>query len=134
MEQPYNNGQQASPQQNPAQAANQSAVQQTAPQNLTQAGGPVTQQPSHAQMMNQNAVQQQPAQEQVVAVRKNGDGDIVELKLTSGRVVDYKTAQSMAKNNEIENVQVFRGRDDEEHLRSTPDGRKDNNLDNLPTF
>ncbi|WP_166238357.1 DUF3892 domain-containing protein [Paenibacillus turpanensis] len=73
-------------------------------------------------------------QEQVVAVRKNGDGDIVELKLTSGRVVDYKTAQAMAKNNEIYNVQVFRGRDDEEHLRSTPDGRTDNNLDNLPTF
>src|SRR5699024_56118 len=79
--------------------------------------------------------QQQPTeQEQVVAVRKNSDGDIVELKLTSGRVVDYKTAQAMAKNEEIAHVQVFRGRDHEEHLRSVPDGRKDNNLDNLPTF
>jgi len=73
-------------------------------------------------------------QEEVVAVRKNGDGDIVDLKLTSGKVVDYKTAQSMVKNNEIQNLNVFRGRDNEEHLRSNADGRKDNNLDNLPTF
>ncbi len=73
-------------------------------------------------------------QEQVAAVRKNGDGDIVELKLSSGQVVDYKTAQQMAKNNQIRNVNVFRGRDGDEHLRSDPDGREDNNLDNLPTF
>ena len=72
--------------------------------------------------------------EQIVAVRKNNDGDIVELKLSSGQVVDYKLAQQMAKNNEIENVNVFRGRDNEEHLRSNPDGREDNNLDNLPIF
>jgi len=78
--------------------------------------------------------QQQQSQEEVVAVRKNGDGDIVDLKLTSGKVVDYKTAQSMVKNNEIQNLNVFKGRDHEEHLRSNADGRKDNNLDNLPTF
>lgn len=73
-------------------------------------------------------------QEQVVAVRKNGDGDIVELKLTSGKVVDYKTAQTMVKNDEIAHLNVFRGRDGDEHLRSDADGRKDNNLDELPTF
>jgi hypothetical protein len=78
--------------------------------------------------------QQQNLTEQVVAVRKNGDGDIVELKLTSGQVVDYKTAQQMVKNNQIAGMNVFRGRDHEEHLRSDPDGRKDNNLDNLPFF
>ena len=72
--------------------------------------------------------------EQVVAVRKNGDGDIVELKLTSGQVVDYKTAQAMAKNGQIEGVNVFKGRDGDEHLRSNADGILENNLDNLPTF
>ncbi len=77
---------------------------------------------------------QEDQQDEVVAVRKNSDGDIVELKLDSGRVVDYKTAQTMVKNNEIRNLNVFKGRDHEEHLRSNPDGRKDNNLDNLPTF
>lgn len=79
-------------------------------------------------------MEQQHQQEQVVAVRKNGDGDIVELKLSSGNVVDYKKAQAMVRNNEIQNLQLFRGRDHEEHLRSVPDGREDNNLDNLPTF
>lgn len=77
---------------------------------------------------------QQSQQEEVVAVRKNGDGDIVDLKLTSGKVVDYKTAQSMVKNNEIQGLNVFKGRDNDEHLRSNADGRKDNNLDNLPSF
>ncbi|AEI42503.1 DUF3892 domain-containing protein [Paenibacillus mucilaginosus] len=72
--------------------------------------------------------------EQVVAVRKNGDGDIVELKLSSGQVVDYLEAQAMAKNGQIANVNVFRGRDGDEHLRSNADGDPSNNLDNLPGF
>ncbi|MFG6116349.1 DUF3892 domain-containing protein [Halobacillus sp. MO56] len=72
--------------------------------------------------------------EQVVAVRKNGDGDIIELKLSSGQVVDYKQAQQMADNGEIEHVNTFKGRDGDKHLRSDADGDPTNNLDNLPTF
>ncbi|OQM45873.1 DUF3892 domain-containing protein [Anoxybacillus sp. PDR2] len=72
--------------------------------------------------------------EKVVAVRKNGDGDIVELKLSSGRIVDYKQAQVMAQNGEIEGVNTFRGKDGDWHLRSNADGDPSNNLDNLPTF
>ncbi|WP_028781886.1 DUF3892 domain-containing protein [Thalassobacillus devorans] len=72
--------------------------------------------------------------EQVVAVRKNGDGDIIELKLSSGQVVDYKQAQQMADNGEIEHVNTFRGRDGDKHLRSDADGDPTNNLDNLPIF
>jgi DNA-directed RNA polymerase alpha subunit len=79
-------------------------------------------------------VNQMNNKQQVVAVRKNGDGDIVELQLSSGQVVDYKEAQQMAKNEMIDNVNVFKGRDGDEHLRSNADGRKDNNLDQLPTF
>ena len=77
---------------------------------------------------------QQNNRQQIVAGRKNGDGDIVELQLSSGQVVGYQEAQQMAKNDQIENVNVFKGRDGDEHLRSDPDGRTDNNLDNLPTF
>ena len=77
---------------------------------------------------------EQQEQQRVVAVRKNADGDIVELKLSSGQVVDYKQAQQMARDGLIAGVNVFRGRDGEPHLRSDPDGRKDNNLDELPTF
>ncbi|TCP30605.1 uncharacterized protein DUF3892 [Scopulibacillus darangshiensis] len=69
-----------------------------------------------------------------VAVRKNGDGDIVELKTSSGKVVDYKEAQAMAKGGQVEGVNVFKGRDGDEHLRSNADGDPSNNLDNLPTF
>ncbi|MCD9021389.1 DUF3892 domain-containing protein [Cohnella silvisoli] len=77
---------------------------------------------------------QESGKQQIVAVRKNGDGDIVELQLSSGQVVGYKEAQQMAKNDQIENVNVFKGRDGDEHLRSDADGRTDNNLDQLPTF
>ncbi|WP_106768230.1 DUF3892 domain-containing protein [Paenibacillus faecalis] len=76
----------------------------------------------------------QDQQAEVIAVRKNSDGDIVELKLSTGSVVDYKTAQQMVQNKEIKNLNVFRGRDDELHLRSNADGDPSNNLDNLPTF
>ncbi|WEK55553.1 MAG: DUF3892 domain-containing protein [Candidatus Cohnella colombiensis] len=72
--------------------------------------------------------------QQVTAVRKNGDGDIIQLQLSSGQVVDYKEAQQMAKANLIDNVNVFRGRDGDEHLRSNADGIEENNLDQLPTF
>jgi hypothetical protein len=72
--------------------------------------------------------------EKIVAVRKNGDGDIIELKTDSGKIVDYKTAQQMAQEGEIEGVNVFKGRDGEPHLRSNADGDPTNNLDQLPTF
>ncbi len=70
----------------------------------------------------------------VVAVRKNGDGDIIKLKLSDGNEVDYLVAQRLAAQGLIENVQLFKGRDGDQHLRSIPDGDKSNNLDNLPLF
>ena len=73
-------------------------------------------------------------QESVIAVRKNGDDDIIELKLSNGQVVDYKEAQQMAKSGMIVNVNVFKDGDGEEHLRSNLDGDPTNNLDNLPQF
>jgi hypothetical protein len=66
---------------------------------------------------------------QVIAVRKNRDGDIVQLQLSSGEVMDYKTAQQMAKSNRMDSVNVDGGRDGEAHLRSAPDGREENNLE-----
>ena len=72
--------------------------------------------------------------EQIVAVQKNEDGDIVKMKLSSGQVVDYKQAQQMADNGELEHVNTFKGRDGDKHLRSDADGDPSNNLDNLPKF
>ncbi|MDQ0191409.1 DUF3892 domain-containing protein [Alicyclobacillus cycloheptanicus] len=75
-----------------------------------------------------------PSQNRVVAVRKNGDGDIVQFKLADGRVVDYPQAIEMAKNGQIEHANAFRGRDGDFHIRSDADGDPSNNFDNLPQF
>ncbi|WP_232698948.1 DUF3892 domain-containing protein [Brevibacillus daliensis] len=70
----------------------------------------------------------------VIAVRKNGDGDIIKLKLSDGNEVDYLVAQRLASEGLIEHVQVFTGKDGGKHLRSIPDGDPSNNLDNMPLF
>lgn len=70
----------------------------------------------------------------VIAVRKNGDGDIIKLQLSNGNEVDYLVAQRLAEQGQIDNVQVFTGRDGDKHLRSIPDGDPSNNLDNMPLF
>ncbi|UOE95381.1 DUF3892 domain-containing protein [Alkalihalobacillus sp. LMS39] len=72
--------------------------------------------------------------ETFVAVRKNSEGDIIELKTSEGRVLDYKQAQQEVTNGVIMGANVFKGRDGEPHLRSNADGNPDNNLDNLPQF
>ncbi|ANE48949.1 hypothetical protein SY83_15295 [Paenibacillus swuensis] len=72
--------------------------------------------------------------EEVVAVRKNDEGDIIAFKFATGREVDYKEAQLMAKAEQINNVSVIKGKDGDDHLRSNPDGTKANNLDQLPLF
>lgn len=71
--------------------------------------------------------------EQIVAVRKNEDDDIIAFKTSSGRVLDYITALDEAKAGKLAHVDVFHkyGRD---IIRSEPDGIKENNLDNLPDF
>ena len=77
---------------------------------------------------------QRKGQKKVVAVQKNGDGDIINFKFESGEVVDYKTAIEMEKNGEIAHANTFKGRDGEFHIRSDADGDPSNNFDNLPTF
>jgi len=71
--------------------------------------------------------------EQIVAVRKNEDDDIIAFKTSSGREIDYITALDEAKAGKLAHVDVFHkyGRD---IIRSEPDGIKENNLDNLPSF
>lgn len=75
----------------------------------------------------------QPGKEQIVAVRKNDDGDLIAFKTDNGRELDYVTALIEAKAGRLAHVDVFHkyGRD---ILRSEPDGIKENNLDHLPDF
>jgi hypothetical protein len=71
--------------------------------------------------------------EEIVAVKKNDDGDIIAFKTSSGRELDYLTALDEAKAGNLAHVDVFHkyGRD---IIRSEPDGIKENNLDQLPEF
>ncbi|NRD77962.1 DUF3892 domain-containing protein [Bacillus sp. BRMEA1] len=80
------------------------------------------------------AVQQHvDGKEEVVAVRKNDEGDIIAFKTNTGRELDYLTALDEAKSGKIAHIDVFHkyGRD---IIRSEPDGIKENNLDQLPEF
>lgn len=71
--------------------------------------------------------------EEITAIRKNDDGDIIAFKMKTGRELDYVTALNEAKAGNIAHIDVFHkyGRD---IIRSEPDGIKENNLDNLPLF
>ncbi|PFA67130.1 hypothetical protein CN378_12200 [Bacillus sp. AFS015802] len=71
--------------------------------------------------------------EQIVAVRRNRDNDLIAFKTESGRELDYITALEEAKLGKIAHVDVIHryGRD---VLRSEPDGLKENNLSELPSF
>ncbi|HAM80629.1 DUF3892 domain-containing protein [Ornithinibacillus bavariensis] len=83
---------------------------------------------------NENKSQQEISdKEQITAVRKNDDGDIIAFKTNTGRELDYVTALEEAKLGNLAHVDVFHkyGRD---IIRSEPDGIKENNLDQLPEF
>ncbi|MFB4161971.1 DUF3892 domain-containing protein [Geomicrobium sp. JSM 1781026] len=71
--------------------------------------------------------------EQIVAVRKNEDGNLIAFKTNRGRELDYPSALQEAKAGTLAHVDVFQryGRD---ILRSEPDGDKSNNFDSLDTF
>ncbi|WP_433744421.1 DUF3892 domain-containing protein [Falsibacillus pallidus] len=77
--------------------------------------------------------ERQPGVEEIVAVRKNRDDDIIAFKTESGRELDYITALEEAKAGKLAHIDVFHkyGRD---IIRSEPDGIKENNLDHLPEF
>ncbi|KIU05907.1 DUF3892 domain-containing protein [Bacillus subtilis] len=71
--------------------------------------------------------------EEIIAVRRNEEDNIIAVKTNTGRELDYPTALSEAKSGKLSHVDVFHkyGRD---ILRSEPDGIKGNNLSELPDF
>ncbi|BCB03645.1 DUF3892 domain-containing protein [Bacillus sp. KH172YL63] len=71
--------------------------------------------------------------EHIVAVRRNGDDELIAFKTNSGRELDYISALEEAKAGNLSHVDVIHryGRD---VLRSEPDGVKENNLSELPPF
>lgn len=76
----------------------------------------------------------QDSREQIVAVQKNGDGDLTAFKTSSGRVLDYETALQEVQAGHIAGVNAFKGRDGDTYIRGDADGDPTNNLDQLPIF
>lgn len=76
----------------------------------------------------------QASRDRIVAVQKNGDGDLTAFKTEQGRVLDYAAALQEVQAGQIAGVNAFKGRDGELHIRGDADGDPTNNLDNLPAF
>lgn len=81
-----------------------------------------------------NHLQASDQREQIVAVQKNGDGDLTAFKTASGRVLSYEEALQAVQAGQLAGVNAFKGRDGETYIRGDADGDPSNNLDQLPLF
>ncbi|RXZ77070.1 DUF3892 domain-containing protein [Paenibacillaceae bacterium] len=72
--------------------------------------------------------------ERIVAVQKNGDGDLTAFQTSSGRTLQYNEALQEVQAGHIAGVNAFKGRDGETYIRGDADGDPSNNLDQLPLF
>lgn len=70
----------------------------------------------------------------VVKVKKNSDGDITDVMLDNGAVHSVTEAISMTKDEMIDGVNVGKAKNGREFIRSNPNGKENDNLDNLQTF
>lgn len=70
----------------------------------------------------------------VSKVKKNNDGDITDIMLDNGNVYSINEAIMMVKDGLIEGVNVGTARNGREYLRSNPNDKEDDNLDNKPEF
>ncbi|MBM7870799.1 hypothetical protein JOC70_002293 [Clostridium pascui] len=70
----------------------------------------------------------------IVAVGKDSDNEIVSYKLDNGEILSRDQAISMAKEGGLKGVSVAKSRKGEEYLRSLPDDDESNNLKNLPNI
>lgn len=70
---------------------------------------------------------------EVVAVRKDENGNLSEFKLDDGTVYDFKGCWDAIGRGELDLVATT-GTEGVPIIRSQGDGNPDNNLSNLPTF
>lgn len=74
------------------------------------------------------------SKQKIQKVKKNFDGDITDVMLENGNVYSVNEAIAMAKDGLIEGVNVGKAKNGREYLRSNPNDREGDNLDNLPNF
>ena len=70
----------------------------------------------------------------IIKVKKNPEGTIEAVMFENGETCSIQNAINMAKDNQIEGVNVSMVSGGREILRSNPNNTKDDNLDALPTF
>lgn len=70
----------------------------------------------------------------IIKVKKNPDGDITDVMLDNGNVYSIDEAIMMTRDGLIEGVNVGKARNGREYLRSNPNDREGDNLDNMATF
>lgn len=66
-------------------------------------------------------------------VRKNAAGDLTDVMI-EGNIYSIDQAIELAREGLLEGVNVSRAKNGREYLKSNPDDRAANNLDNLPSF
>lgn len=71
---------------------------------------------------------------EIVAVKKNEDGDNIEFKLDNEQVVSLEEAINMCENGELPNYNVGTSKSGTKYIRGNADGDKGNNLDSMETF
>lgn len=69
----------------------------------------------------------------VEATKKNEDGNLVEFKLTDGRVVNHKECAELIDKGELNLIHTV-GKSGADVIRSYPNGDESDNLSELPTF
>ncbi len=68
----------------------------------------------------------------IVDARADSEGDITHVKFEdNSRFTSVEQAIPMADRGEIENTHVVRAADKKTHLRTNPDSKKSNNLDDM---
>lgn len=70
----------------------------------------------------------------IVKVRKNQDGDITNVLTSTGEELDVSKAVALAKAGTVESVVVGKNRNGNDVIKSSPNSKTEDNLDNLPIF
>ena len=70
----------------------------------------------------------------IIAVRKDENGDNAEFKLDNNKVVSLSEAINMCKNGELQGYNVSTSKSGSEFIRENADSDEFNNLDNMLTF
>lgn len=70
----------------------------------------------------------------IVAVRKDENGDNKEFKLEDGKVVSLDEAINMCERGELPDYNVGTSKSGSKFIRGNADGESSNNLDQMPTF